>query len=289
MMAVLDTWALAVQLRDFLAPGQAGGALFGAQQGEAGAAAGELASEAEELSRRLIAPGDFDRDQRFVAGYAREHPFSDLALARPSVVELWSRAQGAEPRLIDSLGTIPEAMTDFSDRLKISSDTLAQETLWRTQLALRESGYTGADVRDALKQLDERLAKLAAAAENAPHLVQGAVADVRRSVLDVLSRVDASSAAMIGALRSERAAFAADVSREREAIVAAADAERRALAQDAAQLAAQVVKSGGEEARHLAREVLVLLIVLAGVVLGLPFMAGYLLGRARAAGGPAAR
>jgi hypothetical protein len=42
-----------------------------------------------------------------------------------------------------------------------------------------------------------------------------------------------------------------------------------------------VVKSAGEQARSLAREVLLLLIVLAIVVLGLPFAAGYLVGRAR--------
>jgi hypothetical protein len=41
------------------------------------------------------------------------------------------------------------------------------------------------------------------------------------------------------------------------------------------------VKSAGEQARYLAREVLLLLIVLAVVVLGLPFAAGYFVGRAR--------
>jgi hypothetical protein len=72
---------------------------------------------------------------------------------------------------------------------------------------------------------------------------------------------------------------------EREALVVAADAQRRALAQDAAQLAEQVVRSGGEQLRHLAREVLLLGLVLALVVLGLPFAAGYAVGRSRAGRG----
>ena len=61
-----------------------------------------------------------------------------------------------------------------------------------------------------------------------------------------------------------------------------------AIARDAARIADQVVKSSGEQARYLARQVLLLLIVLAIVVLGLPFAAGYLVGRAqsgRIAGG----
>ena len=107
------------------------------------------------------------------------------------------------------------------------------------------------------------------------------IAEVRRSVLDALERVDSSSARMIAALRTEREALAADVRIERQAIVTAADAQRRALAQDAATIAERVVRSSGDEARRLAREVLALMIVLAVVVLGLPFAAGYLLGRAR--------
>jgi uncharacterized glyoxalase superfamily metalloenzyme YdcJ len=100
--------------------------------------------------------------------------------------------------------------------------------------------------------------------------VHEAVADVRRSVNDLLHQVDSSAASILETLRTER-----------EAVVMAADAERQAISRDAARIADQVVKSSGEQARYLAREVLLLLIVLAIVVLGLPFAAGYLVGRAR--------
>ena len=281
MMSLLDTWALAAQMRAFLSHGQAGGELFGSHQETAVAVAVELDGEAQALARRLTASGEFSEYQRFVDAYTREHPLTNLEFVRPSVVELWSEAHGGGARLVDSMGTITEAMTDFSDRLKMSSDALALQTLWRTQLALREAGYSGTDIRAALRQLDERLAKASAAAENAPQLLHDAIAEVRRSVLDVLERVDSSSARMIEALRTEREALSADVRIERQAIVTAADAQRRALAQDAATIAERIVRSSGDEARRLAREVLALMIVLALLVLGLPFAAGYLVGRAR--------
>src|SRR5205807_465190 len=166
-------------------------------------------------------------------------------------------------------------------RLKMSSDALALQTLWRTQLALREAGYSGDDIRAALRQLDERLATASQAAEHAPQLLHETIGEVRRSVLDVLARVDSSSARMIEALRTEREALTADVRVERQVLVAAADGERRALAQDAAAIAERVVRSSGDEARRLAREMLLLVTVLAVVLLGLPFAAGYALGRAR--------
>jgi hypothetical protein len=288
MMALLDTWALASQMQQFLSPGRPGGALFGSRQEVALTAASELDEGAQDLARRLIAAGDFGQYQQFVASYTREHPLTNLAFVRTSVVELWSQRTAAGVRLVDSIGTIPEAMEDVSERIKITSDALALQTIWRTELVLRESGYSHSDIRAALRQLDERLARVSAAAESAPQLVHEAVADVRRSVNDLLHQVDSSAASILETLRTERAALSADVRTERQAVVIAADAERQAIARDAARIADQVVKSSGEQARALARQVLLLLIVLAIVVLGLPFAAGYLVGRAqsgRIAGG----
>src|SRR5205085_1766699 len=192
------------------------------------ALARELDEDAQALARRLTASNEFDEYQRFVDAYVRDQPLASLEFVRPSVIELWSAAHGGGARLVDSMGTIPEAMTDVSDRLKMSSDALALQTLWRTQLALREAGYSGDDIRAALRQLDERLATASQAAEHAPQLLHETIGEVRRSVLDVLARVDSSSARMIEALRTEREALTADVRVERQVLVAAADGERRA-------------------------------------------------------------
>jgi len=86
---------------------------------------------------------------------------------------------------------------------------------------------------------------------------------------------------MIEAVHSERSALFTDLQSEREAVLAAVDSQRKALALDAGRLADQVVRASGQQVRYLAGEVLGLLIVLSAVVLGLPFAAGYLLGRAR--------
>jgi hypothetical protein len=281
MMGLLDTWALAVQMKQYLSPESPGSVLFAEHQETALAAAQQLDGAADALAQRLLGPDDLKAYRQFVQGYAHDYPLVNLDFKRPSVVELWSRQSGGGVRLVDSLGTIPEAMADVSDRLQMYNETVPSQTLWKTQLALQQAGYSGGDVRVALKELDDRLAKMANAAESAPQLVHGAVADVRRSVIDVLDRVDRSSAAMIEALRAERIALSADVRTEREAVLAAADMQRKAIVQDAARLADQVVESSGQQIRSLAREVLLLTIALAIVVLGLPFAAGYFVGHAR--------
>jgi hypothetical protein len=269
-MSLLDTWALAAQLEAFTAAGAPGGAMFGAHQPAVREISGDYAAGAQALARRLLAPHDFATYESFVAGYVREHPLADLTLARPSVVALWSREQAADTRLIDSLGTIPEAMADAADRVEIYGDTVPSQVMRRTQLALRESGYSQGELQAAIRQLDERMDRLTAVAESTPELVRGAEADVRQSLREVLERLEADSRAAGAQLQSERAA-----------LLASLDVQRRALAEDAARISSRVVKDTGAQLRELAAEVLLLLIVLTVLVLGLPFAAGYLVGRAR--------
>jgi hypothetical protein len=281
MMSLLDTWALAEQMKAFVAQGAAGGALFGAHQEAVRAVSDQYAQDAAALALRVIPPRELETYRKFVDEYTRDHPLRDLTFARASVIESWSRARGADTKLVDSLGTIPEAMADATERLQIYGDTAPAQMMRRTELALREAGYSRRDIQTSLRQLDQRLARLTAVAESAPELVRGAEAEVRQSLREVLDRVDASTERTIGALKSERSALFADLQSERAAVVAAVDEQRQALARDAAAIAKQVVQSAGEQARYLAGEVLLLLIALAIVVLGLPFAAGYLVGRAR--------
>jgi hypothetical protein len=78
-------------------------------------------------------------------------------------------------------------------------------------------------------------------------------------------------------VHAERTALFVDLQAERTAV----DVQRRALAADAARIADQVVKSSGDEVARVTRQALLLLVLLAVVVLGLPFVAGYAVGRAR--------
>ena len=281
MMSLLDTWALAEQMRAFTAAGAPGGALFGAHQQAVRDISGNYADDAQALARRLLAPHDFATYQSFVASYAREHPFPDLTFARASTIELWSRRQGTDTRLVDSLGTIPEALSDTADRMEIYGDTLPLQVTRKAELELREAGYSPGEARAAIRELNERIERLAAVAESTPELVRGAEADVRLSVRQVLERLDASSRSAGETLHAERVALFADLQSERTAVMAELDVQRKALAEDAARISSRVVRDTGAQLRELAAEVVLLLIVLAVVVLGLPFAAGYLVGRAR--------
>ena len=283
MMGLLDTWALARQMRAFLAEGNTGGTLFGSHQEAVREVAEVQAQNADALAERIIAPKEFQKYQEFVETYVRRYPLQDLTFERASIVELWSSETGAEVKLVDSLGTIPEAMSDFADRMKIYGDTLPSQALWKTELALRDSGYSRIDIRRELEQLDDRMDRMTAVAENAPELVHDAVADVRRTLITIIDKVNQSTAAMMLALHDERVDLTADIQAERAKALVALDEQRKALTLDAARISNQVVITAGRELRRLALQVVLLLVLFAVVALGLPFAAGYFVGRGRRA------
>ena len=280
-LSLLDTWALAEQMKSFVAAGGAGAAAFGTHQDAVRQLSDDYADGAERIGQSLLTPAEFSDYRSFIETYARDYPLKDFTFERASVVVLWSEKKG-DIRLIDAMGTIPQALEDSAQRMQIYGETIPPQVMRETELALRKAGYSNGEVQASLKRLDERLARLGAAAESAPETVRGAVADVRDSVYELLDRLDASSRAATRELATQRVALFDEIRSEREAVVAAVDAQRKALTADAAKVADQVLKRSGEQARLVAGEVVALLILLAVVLLGLPFAAGYYLGRARA-------
>jgi hypothetical protein len=273
MLSLLDTWALAVQMRDFLATG-AGQSLFGAQQPAAVSLAVTLAREAEAMARKLSTPEEFSAQQRFITEYAGAHPLTGLDFARASVVDLWAQQSGTQVKLIDTLGTVPEAMAETGDLVRLYGDTVPSQVLWKAQLAAQESGVSSAELQTALHELNERIAQLSQMANAAP----GRFSDIAR---DTRERFDASWMELVHAVNNSGEMLSNSASTERQELVKAVDAERTAATADAQRLARELIKEAGEQARRLLWEAVGLVVLAALILLGLPFAAGYYVGRAR--------
>ncbi len=273
LLSLLDTWALTVQMSEFLDGGK-GKALFGAQQPGAVAISADLAREAEDIARRVTAAQEFEHDQLFIHRYAQAFPIETLDFSRASIVDRWAQDSGGGTKLIDSLGTIPEAMAEAGDLVRMYGDTAPSQMLWQAQLAVQESGLSGKDVQAGLQRLDERLARFSALADSTPKLVQAVAGDVR-------NQLDGSWERMMSTIHVEGMALAETVKAERQAAMSAVDAQRAAVTADAARIANQIVSDAGDQARRLVREALLLAIVLVTAIFGLPFAAGYFVGRAR--------
>jgi hypothetical protein len=272
LMGLLDTWAFSAQMSEFFSAG-AGHSLFGDEQPRAVTVSADLQREAEAMAKRLTQAEEFQQDHEFIDAYVRENPLENLHFVRASIVEPWTRRMGTEVKLVDSLGTVPEALADAGDRLRMIGDTGPQQILWEAELAAQQSGVKGEDLQAALRRMDQRMADVTAMITDTPKLID-------RIARDAGTRFDASWADIMRDLRAQETELSATVSTERQAAVDALDKQRSAVTADAARIADQVVREAGDEVRRLVREALLLVIVLAIVVLGVPFGAGYFVGRA---------
>jgi hypothetical protein len=276
--SLLDTWAFAIQLRDFLVSG-AGADLFGGNQGDVRQGVTQLADEADEMAKKAAGP-DYARYQAFVSGYAFRHPLEDPDCERPSVLSTWVVEESGRAPL-RAEGTVAQALGDFSDRMRIYSEQVPAMGLWQAERSLDRAGVDAASYRAAFRGIDAQLAKISTLAETSPALVHEAIADLRSSLNESSDRLDNAWMEMLRTLHAEREALAADIASERENVTASVDLERVRISADAAQIAARAVDTSWNELRKLVREALLLLILLSLVLLGLPFAAGYMLGRRR--------
>jgi hypothetical protein len=187
-------------------------------------------------------------------------------------------------------GTVAQALGDVSDRLRIYSERVPAVSLWQAELALDRAGFDNASYRTALRDIDTQLARISKLADSSPALAREAIADLRDSLRTSSDRLDASGTQMLRTLHLEREALALNIATERENMVAAFDDQRTKISAEAAQITANTVETSWRELHKVVREALLLTILLAIVVLGLPFAAGYLVGRrlSRASGDSAA-
>lgn len=289
-LALLDTWALAEQQKQYFGPGGEGEALFGDQHHLATEAAESLVAQIELIARSLLERDDYTHYSEVVRAYAAENPIRSLRFDRSSVLATWTEMSPNEKSLVTAVGTSPQVVNDLTDRFRIFGEELPDQVAVRTRLQMREAGLEPRDLKESVERLKNDLDRLAAVAETSPELVRQAVAGLREEFDPTLDQLQSRMVEAMNRLSQERAAMAKDldalrvglaesVAHEREEISVVVASERAAMMSDARVIANDVTERSWKQLRAMVREVGFILIVLAIVVLGLPFAGGYLLGK----------
>lgn len=286
-LALVDTWALAVQMEYFFAEG-AGRALFGSQQKVALDTARALARDADALAARRLDPAVLADNRQLVSDYVARERLSDLSFERAPIAPSWREVVAR--RLAKSVSVAPEALADASDRLDIYGRRIPDELRWRAELAILESGIRPADLSHALKRFEEELTKLSALAQTQPELAMQRLAALQAEMTRVFENFDQRWGQTLAILQVERAALARDleamraamdatIERERKALYDAVSAERAALAADATRIGKELGPLLMDKLGEVVNEALLLLCLLVLLLIGLPFLSGFIAGR----------
>jgi hypothetical protein len=198
LVALIDGWAYAVQLRDLLA-GERGRAALGACSGAAAASMGRVAEQGRAIVAGL-APDDVARADRFVRRWASEHPLQALAAPRATVAAALAPATARkELGALAAVGTIVETMDDLMVRIAAYRETILKEARWTGELAAAQVGASDLAARAA-----EDAGRIALAADRMSALA------ARVPVL-----LEREREAALSAVRGEREAVLADIDRQR--------------------------------------------------------------------------
>lgn len=274
-LALVDTWAFALQMEAFFREGS-GRELFGSQQQTALDAARALAREADALAARRLDAGVLADYRKLVSEYAASERLSDLSFRRAPIGPLWREAAARDGSVPKSVDAGSEVRADASDRLDIYGQRIPDELRWRAELAYVESGFQPGDLSRGLKRFEEELTKLSALAQTQPELAMERLAAFQAEMAHVFENFDrrwgqtlamlpVEREALVQNLEAMRVGMDVTIERERKALYAAFSAERAALA----------AKLG-----EIITETLLFVILLVVILVGLPFLFGFLVGRA---------
>jgi len=289
-LALVDTWAFAVQMEAFFREGS-GRELFGSRQQTALDAARALAQEADALAARRLAAGVLADYRKLVSDYAASERLSDLSFKRAPIGPLWREAAARDGSVPKSGDAGSEVRADASDRLDIYGQRIPDELRWRAELAYVESGFQPGDLSRAVKRFEEELTKLSVLAQSQPELAMERLAALQAEMTRVFDSFDRRWGQTLAMLQVERAALTKDleamrvamdatIERERNALYAAISLERAALAADVARIGKELGPLLLAKLGEVVNEALLLMILLVLLLIGLPFVSGFLVGRA---------
>jgi len=288
MSALIDSWVFTAQMNQFYRQGD-GADLFATD--DAVETARFLDQEAEKLAKGVLSSSDFKNSKVFVAQFAASHPFKDLTFRSTPAYREWLSYLGKdESQIVQSLGTMPEAMSDASDRLSLMADQTPKLMSWKAELVALNSSLTGEDLSMTLESLRQTSASMQDFIENSPEYMQTLASIMSTEMQPLLNDLSDKTDQKLAMLTEERVALEKMVTREREALVemiakerieiaGIVTSERELFTQDLDHVSQEVVVLAIDKLMELIKSVIIYFILFILVVFFAPLGIGYWLGK----------
>lgn len=277
--AMIDTWAFTAQMAQFFESGN-GKALFGEQTQLAANTSQQLLADYERRMQGLMSKADFTANQQFIREYAMAHPLFDVSFPRVSAFNDWlSFRKIGEFDAVTTFGSVPEVMSDMSDRMAMLASQTPKLLGWKAELFALHSNINSKEVQQTLKDISETSAKFQKLMNESPQLMSELAVDLRRELTPLLARLDASAERNLAQLSVERLALEKMVERERIALEQMVDRERQAVTKEADALVQRTVTQVFEELTGVIKSLILYIVLFLLVVFFAPLGLGVWLGK----------
>lgn len=277
--AMIDTWAFTAQMAQFFDSGN-GKALFGEQTQLAANTSQQLLADYERRMQGLMSKADFTANQQFIREYAMAHPLFDISFPRVSAFNDWlSFRKIGEFDAVTTFGSVPEVMSDMSDRMAMLASQTPKLLGWKAELFALHSNINSKEVQQTLKDISETSAKFQTLMNESPQLMSELAVDLRRELTPLLVQLDASAERNLAQLSVERLALEKMVERERIALEQMVDRERQAVTKEADALVQRTVTQVFEEITGVIKSLILYIVLFLLVVFFAPLGLGVWLGK----------
>ncbi|EHK4785102.1 chemotaxis protein [Vibrio parahaemolyticus] len=277
MAALIDTWVFTHQMNQFYATG-AGRDIFATD--EAKQVSAHLANEVDQLAQSLLKKEVYDKTKLFVADFVRRYPFADLSMIRTPAYRAWLEAnQISEEDAVTTLGTMPEALGDVSDRLSLVSEQTPKIMTWKAQLLALNSSASIEKVNAALNSLQVTADSMRDFIDNNPEYMRYLAEQMAVELQPLVDDIDQKTEARLSQLGEERQALEEMVARERQEIALIITHEREKFAQDMDRVSQEVVNLAMTKLIELVKSTIVYFILFIAAIFFAPLGLGYVLGK----------
>ncbi|HCH1967019.1 chemotaxis protein [Vibrio parahaemolyticus] len=277
MAALIDTWVFTHQMNQFYATG-AGRDIFATD--EAKQVSAHLANEVDQLAQSLLKKEVYDKTKLFVADFVKQYPFADLSMIRTPAYRAWLEAnQISEEDAVTTLGTMPEALGDVSDRLSLVSEQTPKIMTWKAQLLALNSSASIEKVNAALNSLQVIADSMRDFIDNNPEYMRYLAEQMAVELQPLVDDIDQKTEARLSQLGEERQALEEMVARERQEIALIITHEREKFAQDMDRVSQEVVNLAMTKLIELVKSTIVYFILFIAAIFFAPLGLGYVLGK----------
>ncbi|EIZ1366263.1 chemotaxis protein [Vibrio parahaemolyticus] len=277
MAALIDTWVFTHQMNQFYATG-AGRDIFATD--EAKQVSAHLANEVDQLAQSLLKKEVYDKTKLFVADFVRQYPFADLSMIRTPAYRAWLEAnQISEEDAVTTLGTMPEALGDVSDRLSLVSEQTPKIMTWKAQLLALNSSASIEKVNAALNSLQVTADSMRDFIDNNPEYMRYLAEQMAVELQPLVDDIDQKTQERLSQLGEERQALEEMVARERQEIALIITHEREKFAQDMDRVSQEVVNLAMTKLIELVKSTIVYFILFIAAIFFAPLGLGYVLGK----------
>ena len=277
MAGLMDTWVFAHQMNHFYSQG-AGKALFNGD--EAKEVSAHLAKEIDKIARSLLSPEVYTQSSKFVAQFVKTYPFADLSLIRTPAYRAWLESNDISiEEAVTTLGTMPEAIGDVSDRISLVSEQTLKIMTWKAQLLALNSTATISQVTEALDSLKVTSDALDDFIRNNPEYMKDLAEQMVLKLQPLVEDIDQKTEERLVQLSAERQALENMVARERQEIALIISHEREKFAQDLDHVAQEVVNLAMDKLIELVKSTILYFVLFIGVIFFAPLGLGYMLGK----------